>query len=165
MVELADARVGGGLGLEDGDLLLVELDGQEPQEVLVDLQAALEFADRGGRQLPIAPDFAANDPFKKPAEEYIGAYKSAQNNQMPNLFGAHVWDVVALLGRAAPNALKAGKPGSPEFRAALRDELEKSKDVYLNNGLSNMSPTDHNGYDERSAFLIKVQDGQFRLAK
>jgi branched-chain amino acid transport system substrate-binding protein len=125
----------------------------------------VEGAVFAGEAFTIAPDFAANDPFKKPAEEYIAAYKSAQNNQMPNLFGAHVWDVVALLGRAAPNALKAGKPGSPEFRAALRDELEKSKDVYLNNGLSNMSPTDHNGYDERSAFLIKVQDGQFRLAK
>ncbi len=69
------------------------------------------------------------------------------------------------LGRAAPAALKSGKPGTPEFRAALRDELEKSKDVYLNNGLSNMSPTDHNGYDERSAFLIKVEGGKFRLVK
>src|SRR5690606_34527529 len=113
----------------------------------------------------IAPDFAAGDPFKKPAEDYVNAYKAAHNGQMPNLFGAHVWDVVELLKRATPNALKAGKPGSAEFRAALRDELEKSKDVYLNNGLSNMSPTDHNGYDQRSAFLIKVQDGQFRLVK
>ena|SRR5690348_7295397 len=50
-----------------------------------------------------------------------------------------------------------------EFRAALRDELERGKDIYLNNGLSNMTPTDHNGYDERSAFLIKVEGGKFRL--
>ena len=47
----------------------------------------------------------------------------------------------------------------------IRDELERGKDVYLNNGLSNMSPTDHNGYDERSAFLIKVEGGRFRLVK
>jgi branched-chain amino acid transport system substrate-binding protein len=26
-----------------------------------------------------------------------------------------------------------------------------------------MSPTDHNGYDERSTFLIKVEGGRFRL--
>ena len=43
--------------------------------------------------------------------------------------------------------------------------LERGKDVYLNNGLSTMSPTDHNGYDERSAFLIKVEGGKFRLVK
>src|SRR5262249_3540645 len=40
-------------------------------------------------------------------------------------------------------------------RLALRDELERGKDVYLNNGLSTISPTDHNGYDERSAFVIR----------
>jgi len=125
----------------------------------------VEGAVFAGEAFTIAHDFAANDPFKKPADEYIAAYKAAHNGQMPNLFGAHVWDVVQLLGRAAPNALRAGKPGTPEFRAALRDELEKSKDVYLNNGLSNMTPRDHNGYDDRSAFLIKVEGGQFRLAK
>ena len=73
--------------------------------------------------------------------------------------------MIVLLGRAAPNALKAAKPGSAEFRGALRDELERGKDVYLNNGLSNMSASDHNGYDRRSAFLIKVEGGAFRLHK
>ena len=70
-----------------------------------------------------------------------------------------------MLNRIIPVALKTAKPGTPEFRAALRDELERGKDVYLNNGLSTMSPTDHNGYDERSAFLIKVEGGKFRLVK
>ncbi|MET0278794.1 MAG: ABC transporter substrate-binding protein [Pseudorhodoplanes sp.] len=125
----------------------------------------VEGAVFAGEAFTVEPDFSANDPFKKPAQEYINAYKAANAGQSPNLFGAHVWDVVELLKRATPGALKAGKPGSPEFRAAIRDELEKSRDVYLNNGLSNMSASDHNGYDERSAFLIKVEDGKFRLAK
>jgi len=47
----------------------------------------------------------------------------------------------------------------------MRDELERGQNVYLNNGLSNMSKTDHNGYDERSAFLIKVEGGKFRLVR
>ena len=64
-----------------------------------------------------------------------------------------------------PGALKHGKPGTAEFRSALRDELERSKNVYLNNGLSSMSPTDHNGYDERTPFLIKIEGGAFRLLK
>jgi branched-chain amino acid transport system substrate-binding protein len=124
----------------------------------------VEGATFTGEAFTIANDLAPNDPFRKPTEEYVKAYQAA-HNQAPNIFGAHVWDIAVLLGRAAPNALKAGKPGTPEFRAALRDELEKGKDVYLNNGLSNMTSTDHNGYDERSAFLIKVEDGKFRLAK
>ena len=38
-------------------------------------------------------------------------------------------------------------------------------DLELNNGLSNMTPDNHNGYDERSAFLIEVKDGAFHLVK
>lgn len=72
---------------------------------------------------------------------------------------------MVLVENAMPAALKAGKPGTPEFRSALRDALENGKQIYLNNGLSNMSPTDHNGYDERSAFLIEVKDGKFHLHK
>jgi branched-chain amino acid transport system substrate-binding protein len=70
---------------------------------------------------------------------------------------------MVLVQHAVPGALKHGKPGSAEFRSALRDELERSKDVYLNNGLSSMSPADHNGYDQRTPFLIKVESGAFRL--
>jgi branched-chain amino acid transport system substrate-binding protein len=124
----------------------------------------VEGAVFAGEAFTIAPDLAASNPFKKSADDYIKAYQ-AVHSQMPNLFGAHMWDVTALIGRAIPNALKVAKPGTAEFRSAMRDELEKSKDVYLNNVLSNMSPTDHNGYDERSAFLIKVEGGAFRLVK
>jgi branched-chain amino acid transport system substrate-binding protein len=95
-------------------------------------------------------------------DEFASSYEKV-NGQKPNIFAAHLWDAIALLKRAAPNALKAAKPGTPEFRLALRDALERGKNVYLNNGLSTMSPTDHNGYDERSAFLIKVDGGRFRF--
>ncbi|RPH65318.1 MAG: ABC transporter substrate-binding protein [Burkholderiales bacterium] len=125
----------------------------------------VEGAVFAGESFTIAHDLPASSPFRKPTEEYIKAYRAANGGESPNLFGAHLWDMIVLLGRAAPNALKAAKPGSAEFRAALRDELERGKDVYLNNGLSNMTATDHNGYDKRSAFLIKVEGGAFRLLK
>ncbi|MBR0752854.1 ABC transporter substrate-binding protein [Bradyrhizobium jicamae] len=126
--------------------------------------ANVEGAIFTGEAFTIAEDLAADDPFRKVREELVSAYEKA-NGAKPNIFAAHLWDSVALFTRAVPNALKAAKPGTAEFRAALRDELERGKDVYLNNGLSTMSPTDHNGYDERSAFLIKVEGGRFRLVK
>ncbi len=125
----------------------------------------VEGAVFAGESFTIAHDLPQDSPFRKPTEEYIAAYRGAHGGESPNLFGAHLWDMIVLLGRAAPNALKAAKPGSAEFRGALRDELERGKDVYLNNGLSNMSASDHNGYDRRSAFLIKVEGGAFRLHK
>ncbi len=124
----------------------------------------VEGAVFAGEAFSIADDLPVEDPFRRAHDEFVAAYQAA-NGDKPNIFAAHLWDTVALLKRAIPGALKAAKPGTTEFRAALRDELERGKDVYLNNGLSNMSPTDHNGYDERSAFLIKVEGGRFRLVK
>jgi branched-chain amino acid transport system substrate-binding protein len=106
----------------------------------------------------------ADSPFRKPTNAFIDAYKAANGN-IPSIFGAHLWDSMSHVERAIPAALKVAKPGTPEFRAALRDEIEKTKDFALNNGLSNMTPDNHNGYDERSAFVIEVKDGAFHLVK
>jgi branched-chain amino acid transport system substrate-binding protein len=124
--------------------------------------AAVEGAVFSGEAFTIAEDLPPNDPFRLAREEFVSSFEKV-NGQKPNIFAAHLWDAIALIRRAAPNALKEARPGTPEFRMALRDELERSKGVYLNNGLSTMSPTDHNGYDERSAFIIKVDGGKFRL--
>ena len=123
--------------------------------------AQVEGAVFSGEAFTIAEDLPPND-LLRVCDEFASSYEKV-NGQKPNIFAAHLWDAIALLKRAAPNALKAAKPGTPEFRLALRDELERGKDVYLNNGLSTMSPTDHNGYNERSAFLIKVDGERFRL--
>jgi len=136
--------------------------------------ATVEFIKLGGKDVEgaifageaftVAHDLPESDPFKKPTTTYIKAYEAA-HGQPPAIFGAHVIDSVALLERSIPAALKAAKPGTAEFRLAIRDEIEKIKDLYLNNGLANMSPTDHSGYDERSAFIIKIEGGQFRHVK
>jgi branched-chain amino acid transport system substrate-binding protein len=117
-----------------------------------------------GEPFTIANDLEKSSPFRKVANDYLARFEKA-NGAKGNIFGAHLFDSFVLLQNAIPNALKAAKPGTPEFRAALRDELEKTKNVYLNNGLSNMTPTDHNGYDPSSVFFIKVENGAFHLAK
>jgi len=136
--------------------------------------ATVEFIKLGGKDVEgaifageaftIAHDLPDDSPFKKPTTTYIKAYEAA-HGQPPAIFGAHVIDSVALLQRAVPEALKSAKPGTPEFRAAIRDEIEKTKDLYMNNGLSNMTPADHGGFDEKSAFMIKIEGGQFRWLK
>ena len=47
---------------------------------------------------------------------------------------------VLLLDAAAPAALKKAKPGTPEFRAALRDALENVKNVVGTHAVYSMSP-------------------------
>jgi len=110
----------------------------------------------------VIDDVADTDPIKRVALVYIAAYEK-QYGQKPATFGANTYDAGLLLQRAVPVALKSGKPGTEAFRVALRDALERERDVVGCQGVFNMSATDHNGMDERARVLVTVKDGRFRL--
>ena len=110
----------------------------------------------------VIDDVAETDPIRRVALVYIGAYQK-QYGQRPATFGANTWDAGLLLERAIPAALKTAKPGSEAFRVALRDALEQERDVVGCQGVFNMSPTNHNGMDDRARVLVTVRDGKFRL--
>jgi len=110
----------------------------------------------------VIDDVAPGDPIRKVALAYINAYEK-QFGQRPATFGANTYDAGLLLQQAVPIALKTAKPGTEAFRIALRDALEQQHDVTGCQGVFNMSPTNHNGMDERARVLIVVRDGKFRL--
>lgn len=103
-------------------------------------------------------------PSKKVASAYIDAYKAAYG-AVPATFGANVYDAGLLLANAVPTALKGGKPGTPEFRAALRDALEGTKELVATQGVYTMTPEDHSGFDERGWVMITVKNGAWTLLK
>ncbi len=111
--------------------------------------------------LPEVPDSV---PSKAVALEYINAYEKMYGTR-PATFGANVYDAGLLLARAVPEAAKRGKPGTPEFRAALRDALEATRDLVGTQGVYNMTPADHSGFDQRGRVLITVKDGNWRLLR
>ena len=59
--------------------------------------------------------------------------------------------------------MKTAKPGTPEFRAALRDALEGEKDTVLTHGIATLTPTDHNGFDTRARVMVTIADGGWKL--
>ena len=103
-----------------------------------------------------------SNPTKRVALAYIAAYE-ARFHAKPATFGANTWDAGLLLEGAIPIALKTAQPGTEAFRSALRDALERERDVVGCQGVFDMSPTNHNGMDERARVLITVRDGRFRL--
>ena len=103
-----------------------------------------------------------SNPTKKVAQDYIATYRKAFGS-VPATFGANTWDAGILLERAIPLALKVAKPGTEAFRTALRDALEEQHEVVGCQGVFNMSPTNHNGMDDRARVLVTVKDGKFRL--
>lgn len=112
----------------------------------------------------VLPEIPDGVPSKAVAQEYIAAYEKLYGNK-PATFGANVYDAGLLLARAVPEAAKKGKPGTPEFRMALRDALENTHELVGTQGVYNMTPADHSGFDERGRVLIVVKDGGWRLLR
>ena len=110
----------------------------------------------------VIDDIAPGDPIKKVASAYMASYEK-QFGVRPATFGANTYDAGLLLQQAIPMALKKAKPGTEDFRVALRDALEQQHDVIGCQGVFNMSATNHNGMDERARVLVIVKDGRFRL--
>lgn len=114
--------------------------------------------------LMLVLDEVPDSPSKAIATKYVNDYKALYGN-VPATFGANVYDAGLLLQNAIPVALKTARPGTKEFRAALRDALENTKEVAATQGVYNMTPADHSGFDERGRVMITVKDGQWKLLK
>jgi branched-chain amino acid transport system substrate-binding protein len=112
----------------------------------------------------VLPEIADTNPSKKLAVDYIAAYEKI-NGSKPATFGANVFDAGLLLQKAIPIAAAKAKPGTKEFRAALRDALEQTKELVATQGVYNMSAADHSGFDDRGRELIVVKDGGWKLLK
>ncbi|OZI31322.1 branched-chain amino acid ABC transporter substrate-binding protein [Bordetella genomosp. 10] len=109
----------------------------------------------------VLPEMPDTHPSKPVAQGYIDAYEQ-RYHAMPATFGANVYDAGLLLQRATPQAERAGQPGTPAFRAALRDALEQTHDLVGTQGVYDMTPQDHSGFDARGRELIEVRDGAWK---
>lgn len=113
----------------------------------------------------VAPDqLADGHPSKKVALDFIALYEARFGAGTYNQFAANVWGAKLLLDKAVPIALKRAKPGTKEFRVALKEALETMGDVVVPQGVLRYSASDHFGFDERARFLLSVQNGQWRSA-
>ncbi len=126
--------------------------------------------DVEGAFLPVGPmvvaaQLPADNPVRKSALEYVGKYEAAHGKGSVSSFGGHAWDAGVLLGNAIPVALKKAKPGTVEFRRALRDAIEASKDLPAAHGIFNMSANDHQGFDQRARVMAVIENNTWKLVK
>ena len=124
--------------------------------------------DVEGTVLPAGPILVAaqlpdNNPIKSVAGDYVRRYEAAHGPGSVATFGAHAFDAAIMLQAAIPVALRTAKPGTPEFRSALRDALEGQKELVLTHGISTNSATDHNGFDGRARVMVTIQNGAWKL--
>ncbi len=134
----------------------------------------LDFLRVGGKDVegtlfPTGPAVVArglpdSNPVKKVALDFTRRYEAAYGAGTTTQFAGDAWGAYMLIANAVPQALKVAKPGTTEFRAALRSALERTTNLTVPQGVINMNAKDHVGLDQRSRVMGRIEGNKFTYA-
>lgn len=135
-----------------------------------------EFIRVGGKSvegalIPVGPVLVAEQlpddhPNKKNAISFVHELESRNGPDSRSTFAGASWDAWLLTQRGLLYAIKSNaRPGTLEFRNAVRDGIEKTGRLIGVNGVYNMSDNDHAGYDPSVIVLVSVHNGRWKLVK
>jgi branched-chain amino acid transport system substrate-binding protein len=121
-----------------------------------------------GALMPTGPVIVAeqlpdNYPTKKLALEFRKEFQKVNGSPTTDAFSAYSFDAWMVFADAAERALKKAQPGTPEFREALRDAIESSKEVIGVHGVYNFKPGELYGVDKRARVIVKLDNGKWKL--
>jgi len=106
------------------------------------------------------PDSVAS---KKVSTDFVRDFEAKNGPDSWNSVAAFGYDGARVITGAIPGALKKAKPGTPEFRAALRDEIRASREVVGTSGVYAFSEGNAYGVDDRSIITVQIKDGDWKL--
>lgn len=129
--------------------------------------------DVEGTLLPAGPILVAEQlpgtfPSKRVALDYIQRYEAKHGIGSYSTFGAHAWDAWLILRPALERALKQADPAKDlaAFRAAVRDEIEATRNLVATHGVFTFSREDHLGLRfEDAAVMVRVENGRWKLER
>ncbi|CCE08755.1 putative ABC transporter, substrate-binding protein; branched-chain amino acid transport protein [Bradyrhizobium sp. STM 3843] len=98
---------------------------------------------------------------KAPGLALDQAYEAKYGPNSRSQFAGHSYDAFEILKRIIPVALKTAKPGTPEFREAIRQALLSEKDLAASQGVYNFTEKDRSGLDDRARIILTVKDGKY----
>src|ERR1700750_1845555 len=102
---------------------------------------------------------------KKPGLALNTAYEAKYGANSRSQFAGHSYDAFQVLLRVIPVALKTAKPGTPEFREAIRHAFLSEHEIAAAQGVYNFTEKDRYGLDDRSRILLTVKNGKYVPAK
>ena len=103
-------------------------------------------------------------PSKKLAMDFVAKYEKAYGPGSRNQFAGHAYDALIVLEKVVPVALKKAKPGTKEFRAALKEAIEGMGRTVFAHGVMNWTAADHWGYTKETGVMLVVKNGDWALA-
>jgi branched-chain amino acid transport system substrate-binding protein len=113
----------------------------------------------------VAPKLPDSNPSKAIGLRFIEQYEKAFGPKSANQFGAHAFDAAIVLEKIIPMALKKARPGTKEFRAALKEALETVGRIPVSQGVLNYTAADHFGFTPDTGVLLKVVNGDWEVVK
>ena len=113
----------------------------------------------------IAEQLPDSHPSKKVSMDFVSKFEAANGPKSRNQFAGHAYDFQVTMEKVLPAALKKAKPGTPEFRAAIRDGIEGMGRTVFAHGVMNWTKDDHWGYTMETGVMLKVVDGQFTVER
>jgi len=111
----------------------------------------------------LGDQLADSHPSKKLALDFVQKFEKEFGPNSRNQFAGHAYDFQVAMEKAIPLALKKAKPGTPEFRSAMRDTLETMGRTVFSHGVMNWTAADHWGYTLETGVMTKVVDGKFKV--
>jgi branched-chain amino acid transport system substrate-binding protein len=102
---------------------------------------------------------------KKPGLALDKAYEAKYGANSRSQFAGHSYDAFLVLERVIPVALKTAKPGTPEFRDAIRQAFLTEREIAASQGVYNFTEKDRYGLDDRSRIILTVKDGKYTPAQ
>ena len=113
----------------------------------------------------IAEQLPDNHPSKAVAIDFVTKFEAAVGPGQRNQFAGHAYDTQIVMEKVLPVALQKARPGTPEFRAALRDAIETMGRTILAHGVMNWTADDHWGYTNETGVMLRVEGGKFVVEK
>jgi len=98
---------------------------------------------------------------KQPGLALDKAYEAKYGANSRSQFAGHAYDAFEVLKRVVPVALKTAKPGTPEFREAIRQAFLSERDIAASQGVYNFTEKDRYGLDDRARIILTVKNGKY----
>ena len=111
----------------------------------------------------VADQLPADHRLKQEGMRFIQAYEKVYGAGSRNALSAHAWDAYLILEKVIPAALKKARPGTVEFRTALRDALESVPSITVTGGVLDYTANDHWGYKDNDPIIMKIVGGDYKF--
>ncbi|WNJ88361.1 ABC transporter substrate-binding protein [Bosea sp. 685] len=99
---------------------------------------------------------------KKLSLAFRASYLKVNGTETTDGFSAYSFDAWLIFTEAAKRAMAKAKPGTPEFRTALKDEIFATKELAGVHAIYNFKPDSAYGVDERSLVLVRLSNGTWK---